>query len=285
MLIAQYGEPVWLDRCLTSLPVAPPGGLEVVLAVNGPPHPELAGVLARFAGRGIDLRRLDLPENLGFGAANNRAAAAARGERLLLLNDDAWLTTGCLERLATRLDADPGLGWVSPLLRYPDGRLHTVWVPDMGVWGESLQKLRNRIEGSGFNHRLLPRLLRPLFPGWLTAACALVRRRAFDEVGGFDERFFLYFEDSDLGLRLRRAGWRLAVEPRAEAVHVSAGGARGGTSEVEYRRSQLLYYAKHRPSWERAWLRRHLGRKYARREDEAAARVRAILAAPPRADG
>jgi GT2 family glycosyltransferase len=173
---------------------------------------------------------------------------------------------------------------VSPRLRYPDGRHQTAWVPDVGVAGESVQRLRNRLERFGFNHRLVPRLLERLgMAGWLTAACALLRRRAFDEVGGFDERFFLYFEDADLGRRLRLAGWRLAEEPAATAFHASAGRARGGRVELEYRRSQLRYYDKHRPSREARWLRRHLRRKYRRRDDETARRVLALIDREPAA--
>ncbi len=79
-------------------------------------------------------------------------------------------------------------------------------------------------------------------PGWYTAACVLLRRRAFDDVGGFDPTFFLYFEDTDLCVRLRKAGWRLGREPGAVAVHAGGGGARRGLAG-EYRKSQLTTIA------------------------------------------
>jgi GT2 family glycosyltransferase len=279
-LIVNYNGADTLERCLASLPADPPGGLETIVVDNASTDGSQAIVRRRFAG----MRLVPLAANLGFGAAVNRAAAEARGDRLLLLNNDAWLAPGSLEALGTRLDADPGLGWVSPRLRYPDGRHQTAWVPDVGVAGESVQRLRNRLERFGFNHLLVPRLLERLgMAGWLTAACALLRRRAFDEVGGFDERFFLYFEDADLGRRLRLAGWRLAEEPAATAFHASAGRARGGRVELEYRRSQLRYYDKHRPSREARWLRRHLRRKYRRRDDETARRVLALIDREPAA--
>ena len=81
-------------------------------------------------------------------------------------------------------------------------------------------------------------------------------------MGGFDEDFFLYFEDVDLCRRLRTAGWRLAVEPRALAHHVKGASDRGHRAELEYRRSQLRYYAKHRPRWEQRLLRRRLERRF-----------------------
>ena len=100
-------------------------------------------------------------------------------------------------------------------------------------------------------HDALPRALRGLGdPGWYTAACALVRRRAWDEVDGFDPGFFLYFEDADLGLRLRRAGWRAAQVDDARAFHDRHTPGASSESLVHYRESQLRYYRKHRPRWE-----------------------------------
>ncbi len=208
---------------------------------------------------------LPLEENLGFGRANNRGAELARGDQLLLINSDAWLEDGAANRLARRLETDSRLGLVAPSLYYPDGKPQLSWAPQTGVWGEALQKLRNPLEARRFNHQLLPTLLGPLSGGgWFTGACLLLRRAAFQEIGGFDPEFFLYFEDVDLCLRLRQAGWRLAQAPRAKAFHVKGGSQRRGRQELEYRRSQLLYYRKHRPAWENRLLRRRLRRKFSK---------------------
>lgn len=200
-----------------------------------------------------EVRLLGLGDNLGFGAANNRGAAAAEGEALLLLNSDAWLEPGALPRLRQALADDPRLALVAPRLFYPDGRPQFVWSPEVSIVGEAVQLLRNRIEGSEWSHGGLVGLLRPfLGPGWLTAACVLARRSAFEAVGGFDEDFFLYFEDVDLCRRLQAAGWRADVVSDARARHVR-GGSWNEAAKKRYRRSQALYYRKHRPAWER-WL-------------------------------
>jgi len=259
VLVVNYNGGLWLERCLSSLGVPPPEDVQVVVVDNGSSDgsPEL--IPHRFP----YVRLLRMGHNAGFAVANNVAAACADGDALLLLNNDAWLETGALERLRQRLDADPRIGLVAPRLVSPDGRAQFVWSPDRSLFGAAVQRLRNRFEGRWWNHRLLPPLLRlVLGRGWYTGACVLVRRRAFDEVGGFDPGFFLYHEDTDLCLRLRRAGWRLAWQPRATVVH--AGGLRpiDEQSELHYRQSQLYFYSKHRPRWEEELVWKHAVKLY-----------------------
>jgi GT2 family glycosyltransferase len=285
-LIVSFNSVATLGRCLESVLAGPP--VEVVVVDGGSTDGSVALVRERFP----QARLLELEQNVGFGAANNCGARLARGDQLLLLNPDAWLDPGALATLSARLAGSPRLAAVAPQLRYPDGTLQYTWVPEAGVLGEAIQRWRNRRSGA-WAHTSLERLLRALVgPGWLSAACLLVRRAAFDQVGGFDERFFLYFEDVDLCRRLARAGWRLAKEPAAGAVHVGSVGLREeqragtpGRAALEYRRSQLRYYRKHRPAWEVRVVRRRLARRFgapgvapalregvlaALREDEAA---------------
>lgn len=249
----------WLERCLGSLAARPPSDVEVVLVDNCSSDGSVALVRRQFP----HVRLLENRRNLGFGAATNQAASHARGDALLLLNNDAWLQPGCLERLRARLERDPQLGLVAPRLVGPDGRPRFVWSPERSLLGEAVQRLRNPFEGAALNHGAVDRMLRAICgPGWYTAACVLIRRRAFDDVGGFDPNFFLYFEDTDLCVRLRDRGWRLDWEPEAVAVHVGGGGKLGGAISADYRRSQLYYYRTHRPRWELAALKLMLGRRY-----------------------
>ncbi len=265
VLVVNHDGREHLRRCLGELARQAGSWGEVVVVDNASSDGSVEMVRSEFPA----VRLLTLEENVGFSGANNRGAAIARGDRLLLLNSDAWLADGALDRLAAALDAEPGAAAAAPELRYPDGRPQFAWAPETGVWGEAVQKLRNRFETRRWVHRPPPAALRPLFgPGWLTAACLLVEKRAFDQVGGFDERFFLYFEDVDLCRRLRLAGWRLVVVEGAVAYHVKGGSRPSRRGEIEYRRAQLYYYRKHRPRWENRYLRRRLRRKFGRVEDE-----------------
>ncbi len=264
ILIVNHDGRDHLRNCLERLAAQDGDYDEIVVVDNASTDDSVAMVESDFPA----CRLLALPENVGFGAANNRAAAAAGGDQLLLLNSDAWLDDGALPRLSAALDADPRLGLAAPELRYPDGRRQFAWAPATGVVGEAVQMQRNRFESRAWAHRVPPRWLRPVLgPGWFSAACILVRRAAFEAIGGFDEGFFLYFEDVDFSLRLRRAGWSLASVPGAVAHHVKGGSRPSGRGELEYRRAQLHYYRKHRPAWENRYLRARMRRKFSRCPD------------------
>jgi len=246
-----------LRRCLESLLGQGPE-IEILLVDNASSDGSLSMIREVFPG----VKVLEQDRNLGFGAANNLAAKEARGETLLLLNADAWLETGSLQRLHDRMQREDRLALVAPTLLYPDGRQQFVWSPGRGVAGEALQQVRNRFEGRSWAHgaalRAVSRLVGRL---WYTAACVLVRTDAFHAVGGFDTRFFMYFEDVDLCVRLEDAGWRLAQEPAAVVRH-SGGFTRHPHVDDVYRPSQLRYYALHRPPWEARLVERRLRRRY-----------------------
>lgn len=257
VVIVNHNTKDHLLHCLERLePLAESYG-EVVVVDNGSTDGSSGMVRERLP----SCRLIQLEQNLGFGAGCNRGAESASGEYLLFLNSDAWLEPGSLGMLREKLDLEPRLAVAVPQLFYPDGRPQFTWYPETGVIGQAIQVLRNRLESHGWNHRRLPSLLRPILgSGWYTAACKLVRRRAFEEIDGFDERFFMYFEDADLSRRLRISGWKLAIEPRARAFHVKGASAFDDRLKKEYRRSQLRYYRKHRPAWERLFIERMRGR-------------------------
>ncbi|MXX60654.1 MAG: glycosyltransferase family 2 protein [Holophagales bacterium] len=284
VLVVNYNAGPHLGHCLERLSEiaeewpAPHAGLETVVVDNASTDGSLEAVreLGDQDPAPPAVRLIASARNLGFGAACNLAARETAGRYLLLLNPDAWIDATSLRRLVEALEADSRLGVAAPRLHYPDGSLQLGWAPPVGVVGEAIQKFRNRFEGRAWNQVLLPRLLRPLLgQGWFSAACLLVRRSAFEEVGGFDEGFFLYFEDADLGLRLARVDWRQRQVTGARAWHlrgVTTGrpGTRLLSPQIErfYRASQLRYYDLHRPRWERSYLRRRLRRKFRRVAEE-----------------
>lgn len=244
-----------LGRCLESLEGS---GAEILLVDNASSDGSLSLVRERYP----DVVALPQERNLGFATANNLAAEKASGEALLLINSDAWLEPGALALLAKRLGDRPSVGLVAPRLLYPDGRFQFSWSPARGVLGEALQMARNPFEEHGWAHGPLARAVARLAGRrWYTAACVLVRSDAWRSVGGFDDSFFMYFEDVDLCVRLEREGWELDQEPRAVVRHAGGFASRAEIDDL-YRPSQLRYYRSRRPTWEARFVERRLRRRF-----------------------
>ncbi|MGE0454177.1 MAG: glycosyltransferase family 2 protein [Vicinamibacteria bacterium] len=205
-------------------------------------------------------RVIECPDNLGFGAANNRAFAESTASLLLLLNPDAELRTGALEALATALALRPELAAVGPVTRNTDGSLQLSFGEDLTLASEWRRRRLERACRAGAPWALAEaerRAASEAEPFWISGSCLLARREALAQVGGFDEAFFLYEEDVDLCARLRAAGWRIGFRPEAEVVHHRGRsvGRVPARASLEYHRSHLLYYRKHRGPLERLALR------------------------------
>jgi hypothetical protein len=189
------------------------------------------GIAERFRADVPSARVIEEAVNGGYGAACNHAARETGREFLMFLNSDAVVRPGAVDALAAALDSDARAAVAGPRLENPDGtlqpsilRLPTLW----RVFCESsglafLCGGRAPLRGHSATKEDHSRA-RPV--ECVKGAAMLVRRTAFEEVGGFDERFFLYAEESDLAARLRRRGWRILFEPSASVVH--RGGASGG---------------------------------------------------------
>jgi N-acetylglucosaminyl-diphospho-decaprenol L-rhamnosyltransferase len=229
----------YLERCLESV-----GGHETVVVDHGSTDGTLEVVRERFPEA-----RLVEQENRGLGAGWNRGMRQASGSWLLILNADAWVLGDGIDRLRAFAEARPRAAVVGPRLLNPDGSLQrsvrgfpTVWrvateylfLRKLGLRSRAL----NAYYGAGFDH------CEPRKADWLYGACMLVRREAVDAVGGLDEDFFLFSEETDWHRRFRDAGWEAWFCPDAEVVHV-VGASHGGRFFRENIRGILRYLAKH----------------------------------------
>jgi len=236
-----------LLRCLGSLLPIPRDLLDEVLVVdNASSDDSVEAVRERYP----EVRVIANPQNAGFARANNQGLRETHGELVLFLNSDAELRPGALQALVSALDRRPELGLVGPRTLNSDGTVQVSYGPLLTPLAEWRQRRRVRAVS-----RRDPAALRRLeaegrrdgSPDWLSGSCLLARREALSAVGGFDEAFFLYEEDVDLCLRLRRAGWEIAYVAAAEVVHHLGRSSAGQPTRagLEYHRSHLLYYRKH----------------------------------------
>ncbi|OZB60107.1 MAG: hypothetical protein B7X33_01975 [Lysobacterales bacterium 13-68-4] len=173
-------------------------------------------------------RILQREDNGGFGRANNEAMAQVLTPFALLLNPDCSLPRESLETLLGCLDRYPSAGAVAPQGRRADGRLQKSFRP---AFYEKLPRQAYRSPDGTCSAQ------------WLNGCCLLLRTDAFHRIGGFDEQFFLYYEDDDLCLRLRRDGYECLIEPAASVLH--AGGASSSPSASLSLR-KAFHYARSR---------------------------------------
>jgi GT2 family glycosyltransferase len=190
--------------------------------------------------RSADMVAAEFPEvhlirsddNRGFAGGNNPAMKIARGRYILLLNSDAFLSEGALEKTLQYMDDHPDTGVLGCKLTDPDGTMQASARMLPGPLNKILHitGLAARFPGSKFFGRVdytwwdhsEPRTV-----GWVVGAFFLIRRETMESIGVLDERYFLYFEEIDYCLTARRAGWKVVFYPHAEIVHI------GGQSAVK----------------------------------------------------
>lgn len=171
---------------------------------------------------------LENEKNPGFSTAANQAIASSAARYVLLLNSDTRVSPGALAALEEYLDRNADVAIAGPRLLYPDGTLQRSTFPlptplEVFLDASNLSKLANAVPALRENylrtwaHNRVRRV-----PSVLGAALA-IRREAFDQVGGFDPTFYMYYEEVDLCYRLVRKGWKIHFTPVASIVHI--GGA------------------------------------------------------------
>jgi N-acetylglucosaminyl-diphospho-decaprenol L-rhamnosyltransferase len=240
VVVVTYDALPWIERCLDSV-----RGVETVVVDHGSTDGTVDLVRERYP----DVRLVEA-ENRGLAAGWNRGIRETQSQYVLLLNADAWLAGGALERLLDFADARPRAAVVGPRLRNPDGTLQrsvrgfpTVW--RLATEYLFLRKLASRTSAfnafyaGGFDHDEV-RVVEVVM-----GACMLVRRAAVEQVGECDEDYFLFSEETDWCYRFREAGWEVVFFPGAECTHVR-GASHSGRLYRENLRGHLLFLAKHR---------------------------------------
>ena len=228
IVIPSWNSVELLPGCLDS--IAAQGALaETIVVDNG----STDGSVEYLRGRGVSV--ISLPENVGFAAAVNLGARSVDAEAILALNADTVLEPGCLPELVRALAADPRLGGVQPRILQLEGEADDPAAARIYSVGQALSADGRAFEeGAGASQSAALRE-HEVF-GVCGAAC-LLRRALFEQLGGYDERYFAFYEDVDLNVRARIAGWRFALVPEAVVWHLGnaswqAGFARPGAENA-----------------------------------------------------
>jgi GT2 family glycosyltransferase len=211
VVIVTYGAAEIVARALRALVDNTESRYELIVIDNASPD-ETPRLLRRLENAKVVFNS----RNHGFGPASNQGAALARGRHLLFLNSDVLVQPGWLPPLLERIQSDPGIGAVGPMLLDADGSLQLA--------GALLSRSGSTAAYGDGDDPDCPEYRFARVVDYLSGACLLVRRAAFNEVGGFDAAYRLaYFEDADLCLALAERGYRTCYEPRSRVVHLHGG--------------------------------------------------------------
>lgn len=251
-VVVNYKAERVIGDCLRSL--RSEGVTEIVVADNSPggEAESVVGDLAEWYPTG---------GNYGLGGGTNRGAGRTTGEYVFCVNPDVTVEPGALKALLDVLERDNNVGIVGPLIENPDGTVY----PSPRIFPGLLDSVGHALIGlvqpdNPFTRRYkmldVDRSVASSDVDWVSGACFLIRRSTWEQLGGFDESYFMYAEDLDLCWRAKKAGWRVAFEPSARVMHIQG----HSTAQAAYRmivqhhRSLWMFTRRTTTGWQRALL-------------------------------
>lgn len=243
IILVNFNDRTHLGECLSSLERGTKGlACEVILVDNCSQDGSQELVRNVFPWVGL----IQNEENFGYAKANNIGINASRGEFILFLNTDTVVPHEALPSLLAEIRAKPEVGAIGPALVFQNKGYQVSFGRKRDFGSEILQKFFL----NPYFKLALKLSHRTREVGWVGGACLLSRRSVLEEAGFFDENFFLYFEDIDLCLRIKKKGYKVIFYPLVKVVHLGGATTSGSPTRwlqtrLEYRRSQLYFYRKH----------------------------------------
>ncbi len=228
--IVNYNSRDYLRECLASLDsfLAKNQDVTEIIIINNDADP-IGCFLSALPRAESRPKIIEINENVGFGRAHNRGLKEAQGEYILFLNPDTKIEAGSLEKMLNVFEADEKIGIAGPILVDGEGRLQNE------CWGfkkTPLSTIKSKLSGSA------TRAGEGIFEvDWVSGGAMIIRKNTFSDLGGFDEKYFMYFEDVDLCFQAKKKGWKIAVNPAARVHH------QGGKSFSSHRDKKRHYYA------------------------------------------
>ncbi|MGW3542870.1 glycosyltransferase [Nocardia niigatensis] len=223
LALVTYQSAEDLPGFLKTLPSAVAPYAVDVIGIDNVSVDRSADIVEEFGGRVIRNAR-----NVGLAAAINQGAAATSAEWILVANPDTQLTRGSIAALVETAKSDERIGMIGPRIARLDGTLYPSGrrFPSLAV-GIAHALLGGAWPGNPATPRYFGKPVTEVSDvDWISGCCMLFRREAFDAVGGFDDRYFLYFEETKMALDMHRGGWRVVLDPSVEIRHREGGSMR-----------------------------------------------------------
>lgn len=245
VVIVTYRSAHLITNCLSSVERFAPTGTVTYVIDNASPDDTAGVVRCGFP----SVRLVERGDNAGFSVANNVALRQVTAPYVLVLNPDAELAEGVVQHLLAEMERSPGIGVIGCRLLKTDGTSDHAAKRFIPTPLEAAHYFLGRLIGKRASRYAAPDVgdLDLADVDAINGAFMLVRKSAMDEVGLFDESYWMYAEDLDWCTRFREAGWRVVYDGRVTAFHIKGGvaGVRSLRLNYEFHRSMALYYRKH----------------------------------------
>jgi hypothetical protein len=213
-----------------------------IIVVNNDEAPLFAAFEKEGIAEDLKIQIINNPKNVGFGAANNIGTKAAKGEILCFLNPDTEIITENILEITNKFNENKNIGIIGPRMVEEDGRTQE-WIA-----GKEVTVLSIFLNNLGYKRdKQIWESKSPIECAWVSGAAMFIRKEIFEKIGGFDENFFMYFEDIDLCKRARLVGYKVIYFPEFVINHFG-----GKSFELDkkkqkkyYRKSQWRYFRKY----------------------------------------
>lgn len=261
IIIVSYNTKDLTEGCLNSLGKVRAKDWEIIVVDNASTDGSRAMLASRA--KKSEILTISNKTNVGYGAANNQGMKKARGEYILLLNSDTVASEVAISKMISFIEARPKAGVVTCKLVLADGTIDpachrgfpTPWASLTYMIGAEREFPHSRLFGQ-YHLGYLPMDL-PHKVDAVSGAFFLVRKRVLDEVGLFDENFFMYGEDLDLAYRIRGAGWKIWYNPDATVLHLKKQSGRANADDTRRKVTQKYFYETMR-----LFYKKHYAKKY-----------------------
>ena len=238
IIIVNYRSEGYLKGCIASIYNKINNySFEIIVVNNDPEMVETRLIASLPAGR--DIKIINNKKNLGFGSANNIGAKQAQGEYLLLLNPDTQIETSNFEEMLERILKDGNVGAIAPKLVTEEGKVQP--------WCAGKEPTLKRLIKNNFGiieSKKIWESQDEISADWVSGAVLLVKKEIFEKVNGFDENFFMYFEDLDLCQKIRQAGFGVLYYPRAQVLHYGGQSRESFFQQKKQFFKSMLYFYK-----------------------------------------
>lgn len=238
-IIVTFNSEKHIQKCVGSLLSQKPD--QKIIIIDNNSQDNTVGILKSADQKGVIV--LENKKNIGFAAAVNQGLRYAvknfpEVDCFFLLNPDAWLEKDCLEKLVAGFAKNKSLGLLSPFIIDPSTK--KLWFSGARIDWPRLRSIHTEY------------LI--LNTKYLSGCALLIKKEVIEKIGFFDERFFLYYEDADFSLRVRKAGYGLKIIPEAICFHQESQSSDSETKIYYLVKSGLLFFHKHYPRWATPWF-------------------------------